>query len=535
MGREANVDSIRALEEQIKEHERTIIKLKRARNSLLNVSTLPPEVLGNIFRWNVTLKDDFDGLEEGSHNFSLVCHYWSEVASRTPELWTFWGNNFEDWEKRYLRSSVTAPFDLVLDGLTHMFGCVSESQQMVLKDRATRDTIRRVHLQSDIHSLLTSIITPLLSPSGGLRTNSLESLILDCEDQTPLDVSFVAHSRLSKLRRLELANCTISSWDHLTSQITLLTTLQLFVNDISPMPTMPQLLSILASNPYIQSLELNQQVIPNDHGDDDESCQIQLHHLKNLRLDGVTGQVFGLLRRLKHPKRMSNLTLNITRCMATDLSQRIGPYLQTYLQRRGGSRNGLGLCLSSSTYITFSVGDVHKFHPSTSLPPQMDSFVSTTVGLNQALPDNVLGKLALDLIAHTPREEVVYFRTCSSLEAVKDLRGLLPNLKALDLYRVPLSAVFPTLDPDGYRALQIFPPSLKFLCLHRPHLNAYNWAPLITFLSHRASSDNQLDTLLIGGPCHMCSLVSLRVRKMVREFKIDDECLESWCPLGSCL
>ena len=53
MDRKTNIDSIRDLEERIKEHERAIIKLKRVRNSLLNVSKLPPELLGEIFKWNI--------------------------------------------------------------------------------------------------------------------------------------------------------------------------------------------------------------------------------------------------------------------------------------------------------------------------------------------------------------------------------------------------------------------------------------------------------------------------------------------------
>jgi len=171
MDREINVDSIRALEERIKEHERSTIKLKlkRARNSLLNVSTLPLEVLGNISRWNIVVEEHFGGLEKGSHNFLLVCHHWFEVASRTPELWGFWGNNLGDWEKRCLRSSTGTPLDLVLDGLICTFGSTSESQRTVIENRAARDNIRRVHLRSDTHHL-TSIITPLLSPLGGLQT-----------------------------------------------------------------------------------------------------------------------------------------------------------------------------------------------------------------------------------------------------------------------------------------------------------------------------------------------------------------------------
>ena len=91
------------------------------------MSKFPPDVLGNIFRWNVTLEEPFDGIKEESYNFLLVCHHWFEVASRAPELWAFWGNNLEDWEKRCLRSSVGTPLDLVLDGpLTHMFNFLGE-------------------------------------------------------------------------------------------------------------------------------------------------------------------------------------------------------------------------------------------------------------------------------------------------------------------------------------------------------------------------------------------------------------------------
>jgi hypothetical protein len=119
MDREINLDSIQALEKQIQEHEEIIIQLKRTRNSLLNVSTLlPPEVLGNIFRWNVTPDGDFDGLSKGSYNFLLVCHHWFEVASRTPELWCSWGNTIRDWSQRHALRR-TAPLDLVLAGYTN--------------------------------------------------------------------------------------------------------------------------------------------------------------------------------------------------------------------------------------------------------------------------------------------------------------------------------------------------------------------------------------------------------------------------------
>ena len=167
MDRKINIDSIRALEEQIREHERAAIKLKRARNSLRNVSKLPPELFGKIFCWNVIREGDFDELNDGSHNFLLVCHHWFEVASRTPELWCFWGNTLIDWA-RWCHCSETALLDLVLGNHghyknDHLYGTTLPT---VLQDRATRNTIRSVHLTARDSELVNSIIA-LLTPSSG--------------------------------------------------------------------------------------------------------------------------------------------------------------------------------------------------------------------------------------------------------------------------------------------------------------------------------------------------------------------------------
>ena len=52
MGREVNMDSIRALEKQIEEGKGDSIELKRTRNSLLNITArVPPEILGDVFAW----------------------------------------------------------------------------------------------------------------------------------------------------------------------------------------------------------------------------------------------------------------------------------------------------------------------------------------------------------------------------------------------------------------------------------------------------------------------------------------------------
>ena len=148
------------MEKQIEEGKGDVIKLKRAGNSLLNISTrMPPEILGSVFAWSLVREDSeeghsvntwlFRGFQEDSYNFLLVCHHWFEVASCTPGLWDFWGNFLWGWEKRHRRSRAN-PLDLVLDEYKrsiHAFS--SESLHDAIRSHVMQDTIRRVHLRSN--------------------------------------------------------------------------------------------------------------------------------------------------------------------------------------------------------------------------------------------------------------------------------------------------------------------------------------------------------------------------------------------------
>ena len=241
---EINIKSILVLDEQIRQHERALVNLKRTRNSL-NVSKLPPEVLGNIFHWNVSFKGGFGGLEERSHNFLSVCHHWHEVALGTPELWSFWGNTLKDWAL-WSRRSGAAPVDLVIDG-TAPEDTIDNPLSNLLRDRAARDTIRRVHLRSADSDLLRSIISQITPEEP--RSTNLESFVLQDENiSTTVDISdFLTYNRFPKLQCLEYFGCAISSWDLLKSRSSVLTTLDIFFRGHGPSPTTSQLLSILAS------------------------------------------------------------------------------------------------------------------------------------------------------------------------------------------------------------------------------------------------------------------------------------------------
>ena len=280
MGREIDLDSILALDKRIEEITAELIQLKRSRNSLSNVARVPPEILGHIFRFNITTEDgdpQFAGIQKGSYNFLPVCHHWFEVAHRLPELWSFWGNTLEDWKRQHPHSG-TSPLDLVLDGTECRVGPFDGTLQDALRDYAARDAIRKVHLRSDETQLLTTIISSL-TPENNIRDSSIESIALSGVEASNL---FFLH-RFKKLQNLSLSGrFALSSWawDSLGSGITTLVNLSLSFNSLSSTPTISQIMSLLASNPNIRTLELESMRVQDCDGRGSES-RVPLRHLKN--------------------------------------------------------------------------------------------------------------------------------------------------------------------------------------------------------------------------------------------------------------
>ena len=81
MDHETIIKSIRALDKQITE---------RVRDSLFNVSALPPETPGYIFHWNIIPEPTFEAeLHDESLVQLLLGQSPFEVAPRAPEPWDY--------------------------------------------------------------------------------------------------------------------------------------------------------------------------------------------------------------------------------------------------------------------------------------------------------------------------------------------------------------------------------------------------------------------------------------------------------------
>ena len=505
------------MEEQIKEHEMAIMRLKRARNSLLNVSRLPPEVLGDIFRRNVVLKGTLRGFEEESHNFLLVCYYWSEVALGTPQLWGFWGRELQDWKRWHLRYP-TVPLDLVLNG--GWYKALNDSLRKSLQDRAAQDKIRQIHLISQNPNLLDSIISPMATDCEGVRPCSVESIFIqNNSNDTSVDVSnFITHYRFPKLQHLELTNCAISSWDLITSRTSALTTLTLNLCHPTPAPTIYQLTSILDSNPALESVSLSIDEVSED--DSSDSSPVLLSHLRELKLTGDVEGVFGLLDRFEYPADMDILNLELVDCAAEDISEVIEPCIRDYLQRRGRSP-GLGLYLDFGCgKIEFRVGDVYEIDFSFGGPIPMDYFMDITIRLDEFAEEEDPDEFVLGLIACAPQEEITYYYEDDDPSDVVRISTRLPYLKGLRFGWTPQCDPF-YVPEETFERDEVLLPHLQHIVLDKVDgENHSDWDPLMAFLEHRASSENKLNRLEIMSCDGICPEVEKRIGKVVGDFRV---------------
>ena len=523
MGPETNIHSIRALEKQIMEGNGDIIKLKRTRNSMLNISArVPPEILGEIFVLNLVrdvgrslhCSEQFEGLQRGSHNFLLVCHHWFQIASHTPELWSFWGNTLQDWKKYHRRWTGATPLDLVLD----WHGCDAQvlfdgSLQDAVRIGVMRDTIRQIHLASNEGVILSSIISSLTPNDKSARNENIESIVWQQRGLSPIDVSdFFARSLLSKLRFLELyGNLRISSWDRLASRTTLLTTLSLDIYNSSPQPvptpTISQLLSILSSNPNLQELKLTDATLPEDA--DGSTFQVPLHHLKTLSLSGEFRHLFGLLRQLTLPETLDEFYLFCSNPTVEEISQKLGPYMWDYFRCGTRFQDRLEISSYSDTLIV-----------SISVAPacQSEALVLLQMISNGRLPPEVIERLLINLITPIPRGCVVFFEANTDTKLPEELYFMMPKIEKVKILNVELSEGFLQPNPDGPHANMKFFPSLRSLRLEDFDADDGNWGHLIAYLTHQTSGGQMISLEVVGDPPCVPPGVVNEVEALVKEF-----------------
>ena len=526
MGHEINHDSILVLDAEI-------IRLKRTRNSLLNIARIPPEILGHIFHISVTEVGDphFAGIPKGAYNFLLVCHHWFQVALRTPGLRSSWGNNLKDWKRWHLRSGISS-LDLILDGWRYGGGVLDKTLQDALRDRAARDVIRKVHLRGCGAELIAAIISSLIPEGNGVRPSSIESIVLSNLDVSDL---FTQH-RFPKLRNLHLSgNFRILSWDCLKSTTTALTSLSLDLNDIDPssaVPTMSQILSLLASNPNLRFLTLDALPIKDDGGGGPR-LQLPLRHLEDISLSGTFHHVFPILHQLEFPERVDYGEITLLDCTPQGVLEVVGPYIRDYLRRdpRFGDRLGMFVsCVPPCISFHASVVGVGCRGPDR-LPHHGPPYGRFRVILSQSIPYDVWDRLCIDVLALLPQESIVSFET--DLSVTEEVAVAMHRIEALHLVDPVILDGFLLPDPNGPNAHKKLLPSLRWLYLENLDAAYDRCDSLVTYLVHQTSGDQVILLSMFGEGVHVCSESIKRIEGLVEEFTyVPDP--EQECPFDKC-
>lgn len=527
MGLEINEERIRELEKKINEGIGDPNQLKIARNLLLNISTrVPPEILGQTFCWRV-LQDlhQFNRLRKRTYDFLLVCHHWLEVAYSTPELWSYWGHTLKQWFQRYKRSG-SAPIDLVLNDMIGSKLSFDGPLRDALQERAKQDTIRSVRLTNEDSPILASVLSVITPDDGDIRYTSIESIRLRCMDAS----NFFTRCRFPKLSYLFLSMGVQLSWDHLALHTTALTTLILTIGGMeSRIPTTTQLLSVLASNPRLQTLKLSNPILSRDDGDT-STITVPLRHLKKLHIHGNFRPVFRLLQRLAYPERMDKMKLTVSRSTVEEISGILGPYVHDFIQRDGRFRDGLEIFLEhdrGSVSIRLSaIKNVER-------PPQKATFATFTAGLRKIDSRHENVELCTKLVAYIPVEYVVRFGGDLSMDVAAAVVSIMPNIQELYLINACLGDGFLQPDPKGPLPHQKLLPSLQRLHLENAVPDDDSWSPLLSYLSHQTSDGQRISLTITSIREHICKDVVKEMEGLVDELVLDlildDDCPFDWC------
>ncbi|KAF9643663.1 hypothetical protein BDM02DRAFT_3123093 [Thelephora ganbajun] len=332
--REANAHTIQNLEAKIRSHGQEIIRLKRLRNSLLNISVcLAPEILGYIFWWGVVSGVGPGGrIAGGTFNFIFVCRYWFDVATSTPSLWAFWGTSLRECVA-FHRYSGSIPLYLNLVDPNSSRDIREASS--VLQDWGVQRRIRHLHIHTSPRAL-TSILSFMSAPQPSSARSQIRSLTLMVEgpwiaerpEELPDITNFLNTRSLPELQSLRLRGCNLR-WESLILQTSKLTRLFVHAHDKSRKPTVLQLAALFARNSALEEIDLSLEIASiSEDSLPDPSISILLPHLRNLTVHGNAAGHTQLLNLLMFSNELKHVSTDLfLDGFVTDVAAALTPFL----------------------------------------------------------------------------------------------------------------------------------------------------------------------------------------------------------------
>ncbi|TBU30531.1 hypothetical protein BD311DRAFT_787152 [Dichomitus squalens] len=294
------------IEDEIEQHFKAIITLKRLLNAKVAISRLPSELLAEIFVCLARDPHSRPEMARGAYisaiygtslqwiRTSQVCHAWREVALTTPRLWSFISVTRRDALEAFLARSKQAPLSVCIDNLSFYESCKVLGELLPpelyrLRELRFSGPVRIVH----------DICANLTQPAHLLHT--LRLVIPDTEYSSPSGPSLLQDDlfcgQVPRLRILEIRQITIN-WDHPIFSKTLTS---LVVIRGSHGGDFDQLLSALEQMTCLENLTLDDAIPPAPSHTTSlpaPSRTVALPSLRHIRLKGFAVDSANLLRHL---------------------------------------------------------------------------------------------------------------------------------------------------------------------------------------------------------------------------------------------
>ncbi|KAF8648233.1 hypothetical protein AX16_006315 [Volvariella volvacea WC 439] len=206
------------IEAEIESLNRKLIRLRRRRNALLPISTLPSELIAKVLQHMVDdtvvaverhseTEGPFKGVPRSVYDWTSVtqfCAEWRVMALGQPTLWTrIWTTNL-GWLKAHLERSKDQPLHIDTWGRARD----AHHDEML---RLVIANMHRIHsLRIDAAFLRTSVLRFQNVPAPQLE-------ILRCVGSVPDNIrclsSSIPPSNMPKLRHLQLELCSSQDWN----------------------------------------------------------------------------------------------------------------------------------------------------------------------------------------------------------------------------------------------------------------------------------------------------------------------------------
>ncbi|KAG2132779.1 hypothetical protein DEU56DRAFT_981658 [Suillus clintonianus] len=282
------------------DNELLALQDRMRQNSLSPISSIPPEILGDIF---VHLAQQTQLLYAPDNpavlswlNVGHICRHWREVALGTPELWSApYLNSSQATEEMLMRSKM-APLKL-RTGQRYRMDCVQKALMHI-------ERLQEVSLPFLNGGVTYRCIMEFLNKLSSCSAPQLQSLSLQEEFERTLRIAIPTSFLAPNLRNLQIKCCDLS-WA--SSVLTGLTVLD--IKRLSPecLPTLDELISALRRMPALHTLELEDALptlplqttsLPRAP----RAMNVRLPHLKRLRLVATFLEMANVLARIELPE-----------------------------------------------------------------------------------------------------------------------------------------------------------------------------------------------------------------------------------------